>query len=145
MDNKTLAQIIQNNVRIKNLEQSGGEVWDDITNLFTVGSTNKYYYNISNSILSSIIKNIPIRITIELCTIDESTDIITGTTQVYVTKGTEISVMRISTNTICSSVEESVIFTGYLFITNTIISYQYGVSIEKETARPKILKVERLI
>ena len=148
MDNKTLAQIIQNNIRVKNLEADSGdgEQWEDITELFTVVSQNDHYHMNKDSLLP-IIGNIPIRITIELYTIIEGNDSITGSTQVYVTRiiGTNMNIgMRFLTNTICSvGVAEP--FKGYLSIGANSIIYAYGLLITEETKRPKILKVERLM
>ncbi len=145
MDNLTLSQVIQNNVRLKNLEESGGsEAWEDITSLFTVTSGQNSYL-LSNNNVFELVGNIPLRITIELTMLNPQGEASRrGTIPLYFTiTGTDTSSVYLLTNTIYSQSDD--LFTGRLTIDNYEIHYIYGVSIPEETERPKILKVERLM
>ena len=144
MDNLTLSAIIKNNIGLKNLERSG-EVWDDITNEFTPNSRDNGY-RLSNGNMLELIGNTPLRITIEISTFLESytpvKNNITGVIQLYVTvKSYEETIL--STNTIYLADTQT--FSGRFEIReNTLLSYNYGVTIPEVDERPKILKVERL-
>ena len=81
------------------------------------------------------------RITIELALSLPGMAFITGTIQLYVTT-TTVGGFSLLTNTIYSQNGDS--FTGSLSIGKFSIYYRYGISIQNENSRPKILKVERL-
>ena len=118
----------------------GGEVWDDITSLFTPGSFETEYELHKNN-ASELIGNIPLRITIETARFGSGSSDTTGTIQLCVTAVVD-EVLYLLTNTIYLTDSES--FTGILYISSDYINYEYGFPIE-ETERPKILKVERLV
>ena len=125
------------------IEGGGGEVWEDITSLFTATSEQTQYF-LETDNLRNLTKNIPIRITLELFDIASATNVvtITGTTQLYVTVNYN-GYLNLLINTIYSS--NTAAFTGRLRLSSNSISYQYGVTIPEGKAGPKILKIEMLM
>ena len=131
-------------VRSINMIESGcGEVWEDITDLFEIETIADNYY-LKKASLFELIKNTPLRITIELCSFAPASGVgsIGGTTQLYVTMTANVNAF-LSTNTVFS--ETTSVFTGRLRINNSAIVYFYGGPIPEEAQRPKILKVEKLM
>ncbi len=144
MDNLTLSAIIKNNIGLKNLEENSKSdgIWADITSLFTASSAAGYYI-IEKDSLFGLIKNIPLRITIELLELPESLEerYISGTIQLYATVAASGGT-RLLTNSIHKSDGS---FKGILAIYVDSIIYDYGVDLSSGTVNPKILKVERLV
>ena len=143
MDNLTLSQVIKNNIRLKNLEESGGggELWDDITSLF-VEEKELMLYRLSKDGFSQLVGTSPIRITIE--TYSVNSNIVTGNVQFSVSRAAGVTAsVALLINTIYNNAD--VQFSGNLLVGSGSITYNYGVSIPEETERPKILKVERLV
>ena len=120
------------------------EQWDDITKLLTPTSEEDHY-ELSNASLPELIKNIPLRITIEASMILGAENIIAGTIQLYVTVTGIVVPVFLLTNTLYNSDNQS--FTGHLLIQTSpsLITYNYGATITTVTRRPKILKIERLV
>ena len=134
-------------VRSINMIESGGgrEVWEDITSLFTVTSS-QVSYSLSNDSLDELIGNRTLRITIEVYSILTDINRITGTIQLYSTKRAgEVAAMSLLTNTVYSQYNS--LHTGRLILgyNASSITYNYGISIPEAAALPKILKVERLM
>ena len=120
------------------------EQWEDITGLFTpssAGSSRASYY-LEKEDLHELIKNIPLRITVELFTYSASWGYPSGTIQVYITTNMAGSYFYL-TNTLFSTSTNA--FTGYLSTSASRITYSYGLEIPEAAVLPKILKVERLI
>lgn len=118
-----------------------GEQWEDITALFTPSSGDAHYRLYKSGFPET--SDIPLRITIELSTSFFDTYYATGTIQLYVTPKIGVPKTVLLTNTIFEDSDET--FTGRLSISPSWVTYEFGVDITDEEARPKILKVERLV
>ena len=125
-----------------NVISAGGDVWEDITSLFTASPTEESYVMYKTN-LSELIVNIPLRITIELFELSNSSEEsnVSGTIQLYVTVTTAVRA-DLLTNSIYSSTQGS--FTGILTIMGDTIVYRYGEVVPAAKC-PKILKIERLV
>ena len=118
----------------------GGERWEDITRLFTPSSY-PYSYSVYNGEAFDL-SNTSFRITVELAVRYTHGSVITGTTQLYATRGIGED-FNLLTNTIYN--EDATSFTGRLTMTYASIVYEYEVSMTEGAALPKIVKVERVM
>ena len=115
---------------------SSNELWVEMQVNSISSDSMGYRINIDN------IAGAIIRITYETCEVVSGIADITGSiVSQSITRSSSESYMRIPTN----SVVVSGVLYGYFLVANEWVRLVYGIEIESEDNRPKILKIERLI
>lgn len=134
------------NIRIDADKVGGGEVWENVPFEFFNSLKTTYIVSVNTA---DILKSF-IRVTIQHYSPSvgvffmEQGAIISPIFKVN-TEGSNIDTVRVVTNSIISNGFFGYIQAGSGPPNTTMVQYVYGVEIENEIDRPKILKVERLV